>query len=84
MVTHRGTAQNDDTVQVAAEPAGGPKSETTLALLRNGPCPNGIRARLYPTAPHHGLCEAIGSPTIPSSAASAASPLQRVVRPRKL
>ena len=37
MVTHRGTAQNDDTVQVAAEPAGGPRSETTLVLLRNGP-----------------------------------------------
>ena len=47
MVTHRGTAQNDATVQVAAEPADGPGSETTLALLRNGPRPNGILARLF-------------------------------------
>ncbi len=41
MVTHRGTAQNDDTVQVAAEPAGGPRSETTLVSYATVLAPTG-------------------------------------------
>ena len=41
MVTHRGTAQNDDTVPVAAEPAGGPRSETTLVSYATVLAPTG-------------------------------------------
>ena len=41
MVTLRGTAQNDDTVPVAAEPAGGPRSETTLVSYPTALAPSG-------------------------------------------
>ena len=86
MVTHRGTGQNDVTVHQAAEPAGLPGSQTTLwsfsfteattppKLTKQKQCLGAM------TAPHARLRSKQSGLTIPSSAASEASPLQRVVR----
>ena len=81
MVTHRGTAQNDDTIQVAAEPAGGPRSEATLVSYATALAPTGAVPGCTLQCPMTDCAEWRGSLTIPSSAASEASPLQRVVRP---
>ena len=80
MVTHRGTAQNDDTIQVAAEPAGGPRSEATLVSYATALAPTGSVPGCTLQCPMTNCAEWRGSLTIPRSAASEASPLQRVVR----
>ena len=80
MVTHRGTAQNDDTIQVAAEPAGGPRSEATLVSYATALAPTGSVPGCTLQCPMTDCAEWRGSLTIPSSAASEASPLQPVVR----
>ena len=87
MVTHRGTGQNDVTVHLAAEPAGLPGSQTTLwsfsfTEATTPPRLTKQKQRLGAmTAPHARLRSKQSGLTIPSSAASEASPLQRVVRP---
>ena len=87
MVTHRGTGQNDVTVHLAAEPAGLPGSQTTLwsfsfTEATTPPKLTKQKQRLGAmTAPHARLRSKQSGLTIPSSAASEASPLQRVVRP---
>ena len=80
MVTHRGTAQNDVTIRLAAEPAGGPRSEATLVSYATALAPTGSAPGCTLQCPMTDCAEWRGSLTIPSSAASEASPLQRVVR----
>ena len=87
MVTHRGTSQKDATVHVAAEPADGPGSENhPFVVLFHGDdatvrLPRQRQRSAAVTAPHRGHRSTQSGLTIPSSAASEASPLQRVVRP---
>ena len=86
MVTHRGTGQNDVTVHVAAEPGDLWRSENhpwSFCFTEATTPPKLTRQKQRPsamTAPHARLRSKQSGLTIPSSAASEASPLQRVVR----